>query len=76
MSSVGKKALVFDENFIVTPHQVTSRKKILFPGLLSVFVSLFFVFAVWFIGMTHSNPEKCTNQVILSNEHLNYLFWA
>ena len=29
-----------------------------------------------FQGLIHSNPAKCANQVTLSNEHMNYLFWA
>ena len=41
MSSVGKEALAFDENFIATPHQATLRGKILFLGLLSVFFCFF-----------------------------------
>ena len=44
----------------------------------------FFVFVFWSIeitaanlqGLTHSNPSKSTNQAILSNEHLNHLFWV
>ena len=26
-------------------------------------------------GLTHSNPSKSTNQVTLSNEHMNQVFW-
>ena len=44
MSSVGEEALAFDENFIATPHQVTLREKILFLGVLSVFLFFFFRF--------------------------------
>ena len=76
-----KQALIFDENFIVTPHQVSLREKILFLGLLSVFIYLFiyfFVFFFWSIGtttshlqgLTHSKPAKCTKQVTLSEEHM------
>ena len=39
--SVGKEALSFDENFTTIPYQVTYRKKILFLGLLFVFLSFF-----------------------------------
>ena len=38
MYSAGEEALAFDENFITTHHQVTLREKILFLGLLSVFL--------------------------------------
>ena len=41
MPSVGKEALSFDENFTTIPYQVTYRKKILFLGLLFVFLSFF-----------------------------------
>ena len=41
MSSVGKEALAFDENFIATPHQATLRGKSLCLGLLSVFFCFF-----------------------------------
>ena len=54
MSSVGEEALAFDENFIATPHQVTLREKILFLGVLSVFLFFFFVFAFWAIETTMS----------------------
>ena len=45
---------------------------------------VFFVFVFWLIestianlqGLTHSNPSKITNQVTLSNKHMNHLFWA
>ena len=45
---------------------------------------VFFVFVYWSIetttvklpGLTHLNPSKNTNQVILGNKHMNYLFWA
>ena len=47
MSSVGEEALAFDENFIATPHQVTLREKILFLGVLSVFLFFFFSFLLF-----------------------------
>ena len=88
MSAVGnkrgsqKQTIAFDENFIATPHQVTKCQKILFIPLLSVFLSIFFVFKFWSIetttsnlqGLTHSNPSKNTNQVTVSNKHMNHLF--
>ena len=45
---------------------------------------VFFVFVFWpfetttasLQGLTHSNPSKNTNQITLSNEHMNHLFWA
>ena len=76
MSSVGEKVLAFDENFIATPHQITLREKILFLGLLSVFLSFFFVFVFWPIETTTATLQGLTNQVTLSSEHMNYLFWA
>ena len=27
-------------------------------------------------GLTHPNPSKSTNQVTLSNKHMNHLFWV
>ena len=38
-----EEALAFDENFIAAPDQVTLRDKILFLGLLSVFLSFLFL---------------------------------
>ena len=61
-----------------------SREKILFLGLLSVFLSFssFSVFGlmrpllqICKVWLTRT-PAKCTNQVTLSNEHMNYLFRA
>ena len=43
LPSVGNKALAFDENFIAATHQVTLREKILFLGLLSIFLLFLFV---------------------------------
>ena len=48
------------------------------------FSFVFFVFVSWPIEtttanlqcLTRSNPSKSTNQVTLSNGHMNYLFWA
>ena len=65
---------------LFSPSHLTQKK--LFFCLLSVF--LFFVFAFWPIetttanmqGLTHTNLLKSTNQVTLSNEHMNHTFWA
>ena len=77
-----KQPLTFDENFIATPHQVTYLEKVLFFGLLSVFLSFFSfsffgllrpllqIFKVWII----QTSAKCTNQITLSKKHMNYLF--
>ena len=43
MYSYVEEALDFDENFIAAPDQVTLRNKILFLGLLSVFLSFLFL---------------------------------
>ena len=61
-----------------------ARKICFLVCFLSFFRFFFFVFVVWSIettttnmlGMTPSNPEKCTNQVTLSNEYMKYLFWT
>ena len=63
MSSVGEKALAFDENFIATPHQVTLREKILFLGLLSVFLSFFLsIFLSGICYMTFSRIKNLTSK--------------
>ena len=66
-----KQAIAFDENFFGT-----------FSALCLSFV--FFVFVFWPIettavnlqGLGHWNPSKSTNQVTLSNDHINHFFWA
>ena len=56
LPSVGNKALAFDENFIATTHQVTLREKILFLGLLSIF--LLFFFCLFFLNYV-DHYRKC-----------------
>ena len=81
--SVDKDALTFDKNFIATTHQVTYLRKFYFSVCFLSFFR-FFGSAFWPIettaanlqGLTHSNPGKCFSQVTLSNELMNYLFWA
>ena len=61
-----KQVIVYDENIIATPHEVTQRQKTLLFSLLCTFLSLFFVFVCSLIdtttgnlqGLTHSSPVK------------------
>ena len=54
-----------------------------FPSALCLSL-VFLVFIFWLIettttnlqGLTHSNQSGSTNQVTLSNEHMNHFFWA
>ena len=65
-----------------SPNQLMPETFVSPSALCLSFV--FFVFVFWFIetttanlqGLTHSNTSKSTNQVTLSNKHMNYLFWA
>ena len=43
-----------------TPHQVTLREKILFLRLLSVVLSVFFVFFFWPVETTAANLQRLT----------------
>ena len=65
-----------------SPSQLTREN--IFSGPAFCLSFIFFGFVFWPIetttenvqGLTHSNPAKFTNQVTLSNEHMNYPFWV
>ena len=65
-----------------SPSHLTPETFVSPSALCLSFVFSAFVF--WLIetniatlqGLIHSNSSKSTNQVTLSNEHTNHLFWA
>ena len=65
-----------------SPSHLTSETFVS-PSALCLFFQFFvFVFQPFetttanLQGFTHSNPSESTNQVTLSNKHMNHLFWA
>ena len=79
------EAIAFDENFISSSHQVTLREKCF--ASLSALCFLFFIFSFLLFGLLRPLPQICRvsltqthqkvlNQVTVSNEHINHLFWA
>ena len=87
MSAVGeefsepKTSLLWKLFCYSSPSHITPETFVSASALCLSFV--FFVFVFWpiettttnFQALTHSNPSKSTNQVTLSNEHINHLFW-
>ena len=51
-------------------------RKFCFSVCFLSFFRFFFVFVFWPIETTTATLQGLTNQVTLSNEHMNYLFWA